>query len=156
MCSAMIDFWLITEIVKETKKLRSYMTSGNCFWWGTLLQGLIQNSNIYSGCRRTKQQGWRNFPTCVYLQGQWTFPTHSNIHSGSFHHIPISTVEVSNTFQYPQWKFPTLSNMNTVAENNHDWSKINSSGLLLWDKPLGSIARCSDISWNAEDLISLS
>jgi hypothetical protein len=32
--------------------------------------------------------------------------------SGHFQHIPISTVEVSNTFQYPQWKFPALSNMN--------------------------------------------
>jgi hypothetical protein len=32
--------------------------------------------------------------------------------SGHFQHIPISTVDVSNTFQYPQWKFPTLSNMN--------------------------------------------
>jgi hypothetical protein len=62
----------------------------HCTVLTTLLQGLRQNSNIYGGCRRTKQQGWQNFPTCVCPQ----------------------TVDISNPFQYPQWNFPTLSNMN--------------------------------------------
>ncbi len=49
-----------------------------------LLQGLMPNSNIYGGCRRTKQQGWWNFPT----------------------HIPMSTMEFSNTFQHEYRNFP--------------------------------------------------
>ena len=91
-------FWRLQYSVDEN--YRDFLV------YSTLLQGLMLNSNIYSGCCRTKQQGWRNFPTCVYLQGQWKFPTQSNIHSGSFQHIPISTVEVSNTFQHEYRNFP--------------------------------------------------
>jgi hypothetical protein len=44
----------------------------------------------------------------------------------------------------------------TVAENNHDRSKMNSPDLLLWDTPLGSIAWCSSMYWDVTGLISLS
>ncbi len=44
----------------------------------------------------------------------------------------------------------------TVTENNHDWSKINSPDLLLWDRSLGSIAWCSSMYWDVTGLFLLS
>ncbi len=58
----------------------------------TLLQGLMQNSNI--------SIQWMS-------QDQTTGLT-------EFSNMCISTgtMDISDTFQYPQWKFPTLSNIN--------------------------------------------
>jgi hypothetical protein len=39
----------------------------------------------------------------------------------------------------------------TVAKNNHKRSWIYSSDLLLWDRPVGSIAFCSAIHWGVAD-----
>jgi hypothetical protein len=44
----------------------------------------------------------------------------------------------------------------TVAENNHDRSKIYSPDLLLLDRPVRSMAFCSSVFWDVSHLISLS
>ncbi len=64
-------------------------------WALILLQGLMQNSEIYGGCCRTKQQSWQNFLTCVFLQD-----------GRHFQHIPISTIKFSNTVQHEYKNFP--------------------------------------------------